>query len=58
MEELTEPIRRIVDRSEKTGMTEFFERLSDLCGKADKPLVLIIDEADSASNNQVFIDLL
>lgn len=45
-------------RQEKTGLGELFERLSDLCGQADKPLVLIIDEVDSASNHQVFIDFL
>ena len=32
--------------------------LSRICGSADKPLVLLIDEVDSASNNQVFLDFL
>lgn len=35
-----------------------FEELSDICGEADKPIVLMIDETDSASNNQVFLDFL
>lgn len=35
-----------------------FEYLSDICSAADKPIVLMIDEVDSASNNQVFLDFL
>lgn len=35
-----------------------FEQLSDLCAELDCPLVLIIDEVDSAANNQVFLDFL
>lgn len=35
-----------------------FLRLSEVCAAADRPVVLMIDEVDSASNNQVFIDFL
>lgn len=35
-----------------------FEGLSDICAESDKPIVLIIDEVDSAANNQVFLDFL
>lgn len=35
-----------------------FARLSRICETCEKPIVLMIDEADSASNNQVFIDFL
>jgi len=35
-----------------------FDVLSSLCEAAEKPIVLLIDEVDSASNNQVFIDFL
>lgn len=35
-----------------------FVYLSELCDLADKPVVLIIDEVDSATNNQVFLDFL
>lgn len=35
-----------------------FEHLSDICAEADKPIVLMIDEVDSATNNQVFFDFL
>ncbi len=39
-------------------MDILFEGLSRLCGTSKKPIVLMIDEVDSASNNQVFIDFL
>ena len=39
-------------------LTELFTCLSDVCAAADRPLVLMIDEVDSASNNQVFLDFL
>lgn len=35
-----------------------FEDLSSICAGLDKPLVLIIDEVDSAASNQVFLDFL
>lgn len=35
-----------------------FEFLSGMCEHCVRPIVLIIDEVDSASNNQVFIDFL
>lgn len=43
---------------ERISMDEMFRCLSRLCRTAKKPVVLIIDEVDSASNNQVFIDFL
>lgn len=35
-----------------------FKELSRLCAASHKPVVLVIDEVDSASNNQVFLDFL
>ncbi len=35
-----------------------FRRLMGFCAESQKPVVLIIDEADSATNNQVFLDFL
>lgn len=35
-----------------------FEKLGNICAAAEKPVVLLIDEVDSASNNQVFLDFL
>lgn len=40
------------------GLKELFVNLSNMCRKSQVPIVLMIDEVDSASNNQVFIDLL
>lgn len=40
------------------SLRELFVWLSGICADADQPVVLMIDEADSASNNQVFIDFL
>lgn len=39
-------------------LMELFHRLSDFCAVSVKPIVLMIDEVDSASNNQVFVDFL
>lgn len=61
MKELeAEAFRALVSlkEKEKLSMDMLFERLSDVCGTAGKPVVLIIDEVDSASNNQVFLEFL
>ena len=39
-------------------LTELFESISEICRTAKQQLVLMIDEADQASNNQVFLDFL
>lgn len=39
-------------------MQLLFEYLSDICAALDKPVVLMIDEVDSAADNQVFLDFL
>ncbi len=39
-------------------LTELFEILSEICGASKKRMVLMIDEADQASGNQVFLDFL
>lgn len=43
---------------ESIALRELFVWLSDICAKVSRPVVLIIDEVDSASNNQVFLDFL
>lgn len=52
-----------LDRIKKYGddgcrMSLLFEELSEFCASAPKPVILLIDEVDSASNNQVFLDFL
>ncbi len=45
------------NQGEKT-IKNMFQYLSSICGAVNRPIVLIIDEVDSASNNQVFVDFL
>ena len=40
------------------ALSSLFPYLHDLCDTAEKPVVMIIDEVDSATNNQVFLDFL
>ncbi|MCD8134092.1 MAG: AAA-like domain-containing protein [Clostridiales bacterium] len=40
------------------GFSGLFFFLREWCEQSDRPLVLMIDEADAASNNQVFLDFL
>ncbi|MCM1217020.1 MAG: ATP-binding protein [Lachnospiraceae bacterium] len=56
----TEAFRALtmLKKQEKAAMNEMFSCLSKICRTAGKPIVLMIDEVDSASNNQVFIDFL
>lgn len=42
----------------RIALREMFVWLSGICANAPKPVVLLIDEVDSASNNQVFLDFL
>lgn len=43
---------------EHATLSMLFLSLVNLCRETEKPVVLMIDEVDSASNNQVFIDFL
>lgn len=45
-------------KAEQGTLRELFVRLSKICKNVSKPIVLMIDEVDSASNNQVFVDFL
>ena len=52
-------INEYLERTEeKTAIDELFMTLNDWCALSEKPLVLMVDEVDSASNNQVFLDFL
>lgn len=44
--------------SPNSSLADLFFVLSDWCAVSSKPVVLMIDEVDSASNNQVFLDFL
>lgn len=56
--ELLEPLAELAKNSEEVSLRRLFGCLSKLCAGVSKPIVLMIDEVDSASNNQVFIDFL
>ncbi len=40
------------------SLSTLFQYLEEWCDVSEKPVVLLIDEVDSASNNQVFLDFL
>lgn len=46
------------DPSQRATLSVLFRTLSQMCRVSEKKIVLIIDEADSAANNQVFVDFL
>ncbi len=56
-EEMLKPLSQIRGESD-IGLKNLFVRLSSICMDSSRPIVLMIDEVDSASNNQVFIDFL
>lgn len=54
-----EAFSQINNREEKNvKMDEVFRIIRRWCSESKKPVVLIIDEVDSATNNQVFLDFL
>lgn len=55
--ELMEPLMEVINR-DSNSLKDLFVRLSRMCRNSTQPIVLIIDEVDSAGNNQVFIDFL
>lgn len=56
---LREQFEEYIERKEdKAEMDELFLTLGEWCSISEKPIVLFIDEVDSATNNQVFLDFL
>ena len=55
--EIEEPIKQM-KLSLNYVEADLFVTLSEWCEMSSKPIVLMIDEVDSASNNQVFLDFL
>ncbi len=59
MEQKMNHLKKATQESrEDLELVELFQYLSDICRESDRPLVLVIDEIDSAANNQVFLDFL
>ena len=58
-EEIKEQLIRFSENSiPNMRLALLFSCLSKMCAQSEKPIVLIIDEVDSATNNQVFLDFL
>lgn len=58
-EDVITGLREVADGSHKDArLADLFGCFINLCGQSEKPVVLIIDEVDSATNNQVFMDFL
>ena len=58
-DEVLECIQKWKESEEpKARLGALFDILTDWCGQSDKGIILIIDEVDSAANNQVFLDFL
>lgn len=55
---LIEQLGSFAEREAHFTQGELFVHISKICEASPKPVVLMIDEVDSASNNQVFIDFL
>ena len=53
-----ELLRYAAGTAEEATLSMLFATLQELCRTLEKKIVLIIDEVDSASSNQVFIDFL
>lgn len=56
-ETMLEPLRELIGK-DNAGLNDMFVQLSRMCKSSSRPVVLMIDEVDSASNNQIFIDFL
>ncbi|MCC8065976.1 MAG: ATP-binding protein [Clostridiales bacterium] len=56
---ILQPLKKTLEvQNEKLQLFDLFDSLSEICEKADRPIVLMIDEVDQASNNRVFLDFL
>ena len=56
--EAVQALRESLEKTEDFDLVELFRCLSAICDTSAKPVVLMIDEVDQASNNQVFLDFL
>ena len=57
-EEIQEQIKELKKIGNKFSIGDLFGIFNEWCEESEKPVILIIDEVDSASNNQVFLDFL
>ena len=58
-EKIKKRLKNLADTALKNvRMAEMFDCFSEWCGDSEKPIVLLIDEVDTAANNQIFLDFL
>lgn len=58
-DKIADELLKFIDGSRKNAkLADLFGCFSKWCGESQKPIVLMIDEVDSATNNQVFLDFL
>ena len=58
-ESLIQGLEKIADgKIKKVTLLQLFRQLRVICKSTDRPIVLMIDEVDTATNNQVFLDFL
>lgn len=47
-----------ITEEKNSSLSDLFDLLSVCCEMSEKPVIMLIDEVDSATNNQVFLDFL
>ena len=58
-DEISEQLHCFVSENQGSGkLVDLMRIVRRWCGRSEQPIVLIIDEVDSATNNQVFLDFL
>ncbi len=56
--DIVDAIKRLKSDNKSFVLADLFDVFCDICAETEKPVVLIIDEIDTAANNTVFIDFL
>lgn len=56
--DIVDAIKRLKNDNKGFVLADLFDVFSDICAETEKPVVLIIDEIDTAANNTVFVDFL
>ena len=56
--DIVDAIKRLKNDNKSFVLADLFDVFCEICAETEKPVVLIIDEIDTAANNTVFIDFL
>ncbi|MBR5968915.1 MAG: AAA-like domain-containing protein [Lachnospiraceae bacterium] len=57
-EENATALNKMAFQNDEAKLSDIFRILDSICKEAQRPVVLMIDEVDTAANNQVFLDFL